>query len=351
MNAVILTAGDPDARTGGSLYHRRIAERAPRFGVRIDVRSLDVDPDLRRLTAGADVVLVDSIVAARIDPATLGRPAVASVHQRPGGLSGTLVRRLACAAGDLRCYRRADAVVASSAHLATLLGRRGVASGRIHVVEPGSAPRTRRTADRGVADRQAAATVSFVCVANLSTHKRPLDLLEAFATLNDIDVSLTLVGGARDADLAEAVARRVREPDLLGRVRWVGSLPPDDADDVVRRADVFVLPALQESYGMAVADALRAGVPAIVARSGNLPNLVLDGADGYLVPPRDVGALASAMRRLALDPARRSAMSDVAAVRAARFPTWEESAERFCAVLTSVQRAAAAGSSVESWAA
>jgi glycosyltransferase involved in cell wall biosynthesis len=330
VNVVLLT-NDPEARTGGSLFHRRIAERAARFGVDLDVRPLDRGPDPGPPVSDADVVVVDSIVAAQVDPSGIEVPCVASVHQRPGGLVGPLAGRLATAARDLRCYRRAAAVVVPSAHLRAVLRRRGVASARIRVVEPGSPPG--RPSARPPTGGGGA---SFVCVANLSAHKRLLDLLEAFAALVGVDASLTIVGAAADPGVAGAVRRRLAEDDLRGRARWVGSLTPDAVEDAVRRADAFVLPALHESYGMVVAEALRAGVPAIVARSGNLPYLVRDGVDGYVVPPRDRGALAAAMRRLATDPARRAAMSAAAHAGSARFPSWDEAAERFCAVLRSV---------------
>jgi glycosyltransferase involved in cell wall biosynthesis len=83
---------------------------------------------------------------------------------------------------------------------------------------------------------------------------------------------------------------------------------------------------------------MRAGLPAIVADSGNLPNLVRDGVDGIVVRPRDVASLAAAMRSLAADDARRNAMADAAVRAAERFPTWDDTAEAFCRVLGEVQR-------------
>jgi glycosyltransferase involved in cell wall biosynthesis len=336
VHAVLLTDARPDARTGGSSFHRRIAERAPGFGVDVDVGSVVAPTDVGPLVSDADVVVVDSIVAALVDPLRLVVPCVASVHQRPGGLVGPIGGRVAGAVRDLRCYARAAAVVVPSAYLGGVLRRCGVAPRRIHVVEPGSPARLPPSASLPVARPPARRDVSFVCVANLSAHKRVCDLLEAFATLGDLDVSLTLVGGAADAATLEDVRSRIAGPDLRGRVRWVGSLPPEGVQDLVRAADTFVLPALGESYGMAVAEAQCAGVPAIVARSGNLPNLVGDGVDGYVVPPRDPGSLAAAMRRLATDPARRAAMSAAAYARSSRLPSWDEAAERFCAVLRAV---------------
>jgi glycosyltransferase involved in cell wall biosynthesis len=334
VKAVLLTGGDPDALTGGSLFHRRVAERAPAFGVEVEVRAAgrrghDVPDD-------AGVVVVDSLVARLVRPRNLSRPIVASVHQRPGGPAGPWAARAVRAVPDLRLYRRAAAVVVPSAFLRGALVRAGVPGQIVHVVEPGSD----RTVGGGSMQQRVgewSRSTRFITVANLSGHKRPFDLIEAFARLRDVDASLRIVGGAPDRRLADRIRARLAEPDLLGRAAWIGPLPPTALADALSAADVFVLPALDESYGMAVAEAMRAGVPPIVAASGNLPNLVRPGIDGLVVPARDVAALADAMRGLALDSSRRAAMGAAARMTAERRPSWDAAAEAFCRVVTSVQ--------------
>jgi len=229
-----------------------------------------------------------------------------------------------------------SAVVVPSGYVARVLARFGVDRRRMRLVAPGT-----QRVEPGERPRSPG-PVRFVCVANLSAHKRPLDLIEAFSRA-DVDASLTLVGGAPDERLAARVRARLRAADVAGRARWLGPLAPDRAGAAIAAADAFVLPALHESYGMAVAEAMAAGLPAIVARSGNAPALVRDGLDGLVVPARDAGALAAAIRRLATDERSRLEMSRSARTRAATFPTWERSAERFADVVRGVaQRAAAA---------
>jgi glycosyltransferase involved in cell wall biosynthesis len=214
-----------------------------------------------------------------------------------------------------------------------LLVRAGIPARVLHVVEPGCDP----VAVRPSRSDRLGGDVRFICVANLSAHKRPLDVVEAFARLGGLDASLTLIGAGVDPRLAERVRMRLEQPDVAGRARWLGPLAPADLSAELATADVFVLPALDESYGMAVAEAMRAGLPAIVARSGNLPNLVRDGVDGLVVAPRDVRALAGAMRALGPDRELRDAMARAASRAAERFPTWDDAARAFCAVLRSAQ--------------
>ena len=98
-------------------------------------------------------------------------------------------------------------------------------------------------------------------------------------------------------------------------------------------ADVFALPSSQETYGMAWAEALAAGLPVVGWDASNLPNLVTDGVEGILARPRNIGGLTAALATLATDPRLRRRLSAGARRRAATFPTWSETAGRFVDVL------------------
>ena len=65
-----------------------------------------------------------------------------------------------------------------------------------------------------------------------------------------------------------------------------------------READVFVLPTRDEAFGMVFQEAAAAGLPSIGTRINAVPELILDGETGLLVPPRNRGALAAALGRL-----------------------------------------------------
>jgi glycosyltransferase involved in cell wall biosynthesis len=334
VRAVLLTEGDPDAPTGGSRFHRAIAERSPELGVDLELRSLAPGDDPPSLVGRAEVAVVDSIVAARIRPRDLGVPVVSSVMQLPGGLVGSPAARARRAILDVRCYRSSATVVAPSPYVRRALARLGVDRRRIVVVAPGSGVPV--VASAALASRRTG--VRFLCVANLAAHKRPLDVLDAFA-IAGVEGSVTLVGDSVDPRVTTAVRERIRAWDhVRQRATWTGVLPPARVARALGEADVFVFPALHESYAMALADAMRAGLPSIVARSGNAPALVRDGVDGFVVPPRRVEALAAAMRRLAEDDGLRAEMSRSAHLRARAFPSWDEAASRFANVLERVAR-------------
>jgi glycosyltransferase involved in cell wall biosynthesis len=95
---------------------------------------------------------------------------------------------------------------------------------------------------------------------------------------------------------------------------------------------VFVLPSRFEGYGMAFTEALAHGVPVIGTTAGAIPDTVPPGT-GILVPPDDVAALATALRRLIADSEERQRLAAAAGAAAARLPTWPQSAKLFSQVL------------------
>ena len=96
--------------------------------------------------------------------------------------------------------------------------------------------------------------------------------------------------------------------------RLSGELDAARLHECYDRADVFVLASLQETYGMAVAEALAHGLPVVSTTTGAIPDLV--GADaGLLVPPGNIEALAGALARVIGDARLRARLADGAKTR------------------------------------
>jgi len=330
LTICLITLGDPGTLTGGYRYHRRMAELAVNSGAQIVFASLPTRlPFTRghrvlRAAGQADVVLVDSIVAADMAPwISWRRPRrlAAVVHQPPGGLERGPLRRWVRARLDRHLYRRCETVIVASALLTDWLDQ-------AVIVPPGRDQQT----GTGVSDLRQGARAAALCVANWLPNKGILDLLDAVAALPPGLVQLHLVGDER---AHTAYGQRVidRIGDLPGRVVRHG--PCDDAavGRLYRSADMFVLPSRWETFGTVYAEAMDAGLPVIGWRCGNLPHLVDDGEQGFVISPGDVRALSAGLRRLAEDEPARRRMGDAAARRARSLPTWEQSAQQFFTVL------------------
>jgi phosphatidyl-myo-inositol alpha-mannosyltransferase len=138
-------------------------------------------------------------------------------------------------------------------------------------------------------------------------------LLRAFEALRDhVPATLTLVGAC-----AEEVAHMTLDDRCI---RALGKVSEQRKLDELARADVLCAPSLGgESFGMVITEGLAAGTPVLASDIPGYRDVLRDGLDGQLVSAGDPLALAEALRRLALEPARRARMAAAARERAERF--------------------------------
>ena len=126
--------------------------------------------------------------------------------------------------------------------------------------------------------------VTFVAVMRLAGRKRPVPLLEAFAAARravptDVSLRLVIVG---EGPLERKVRARVADLDLAGCVELTGELSREEIRDLYRRADGYVAPSHQESFGIAALEARAAGLPVVAMRSGGVGEFVDHGTEGLL---------------------------------------------------------------------
>jgi glycosyltransferase involved in cell wall biosynthesis len=185
----------------------------------------------------------------------------------------------------------------------------------------------------------------------------PLDLLSslmrddaAFETLRDfygrslLSTFKNVVLGRRSS-YVQTLLRRLR-PDVARRVHLAGTVSLEELVELYRNADLLVLPSVwNESYGLPIAEAMASGLPVIASYCGGIPELVMDGVTGKLVPRCDVGALAAAMRTTLADRETLRRMGRAGRARAESVLTWDRSVaalERVYAALAPESRAQAA---------
>ena len=93
----------------------------------------------------------------------------------------------------------------------------------------------------------------------------------------------------------------------------------EDVQRLVSAFDVFALASLQEGLSIALIEAMTVGKPVVVTNVGGLPEVVTNGAQGFVVPPSDPGALAEGIVRILRDPDLRAKFGSAAAVRGREF--------------------------------
>jgi glycosyltransferase involved in cell wall biosynthesis len=148
-------------------------------------------------------------------------------------------------------------------------------------------------------------------VGRFSEEKGHRHLIQAMTAVRKSlpNARLVLVGyGALEGELKG----RASSLGLDGAVTFAGER---DSADVLTSFDLFVQPSLYESQGLALLEAMAAGIPAIASDVGGVGDVVRDGETGLLVPPADSEALAAAIVRLANSPELGLALSRKAAGR------------------------------------
>lgn len=218
----------------------------------------------------------------------LGIPVVSTAHGiTGGGWKNRLYQSI-----QRRAFRRFDAVIAVSRPLAVELARRGVPGDRIHVI-PNAYPSGVARLEPGVARARLGVPADRVhpgWVGRLTPEKGLDVLLEALSYLDDIPLTLSVIGDGRERPRLEDRAAGMA---AAGRIRWHGSMP--DAGALFPAFDLFVLSSRTEGTPMVLFEAMAAGVPVVTTAVGGIPDVVSDD-EALLVPAEDPRALAAAIR-------------------------------------------------------
>lgn len=149
-------------------------------------------------------------------------------------------------------------------------------------------------------------------VSNFREVKRPMDVLRVFAkVLQARPARLLMVGQgplrARCLELAE-------ELNITGRVQFLEFTP--HIERMMAVADVLLLPSEREAFGLVALEAMACGVPVVASNTGGLPEVVIEGQTGSLVPVGDTEGMAQAVLGLLQSPEQHRWMAQQARLRA-----------------------------------
>jgi glycosyltransferase involved in cell wall biosynthesis len=290
---------------------------------------------LRRAAAEfrPDVVHVQCFSANGVYAAALrGTPVVVSLQGETVMDDRDIYERsLALRLGLRAGLRRAASVTACSSFvLADAYRRFGLREGRGAVVPNGV-----DLAGEAVSAPLSVPFDRFVLGLGRVVRKKGFDLLlDAFARLAPERPGLGLVVGG-DGPEREALAARVHELGLDGRVLLPGTLSRAQVAWAMANASVFVLPSRVEPFGIVVLEALRARRPVVVSTHGGATEIVRDEREGLVADPFDPDALAAAIARTLDEVALRARLSRAGEARVRAFD-WPLVAERYRSIYRSV---------------
>lgn len=132
-------------------------------------------------------------------------------------------------------------------------------------------------------------------------------LLTALSRLKQTGVAFRaqIIG---DGPLYSALRYTIADLDLESEVELPGSVPSSEVLPRLRAADLFVLSSHAEGISNAALEAMAVGLPVVTTNAGGMSEAVRDGVDGYVVPVRDINAMADRLQRLLADSALRERM-------------------------------------------
>jgi glycosyltransferase involved in cell wall biosynthesis len=228
----------------------------------------------------------------------LARTPVVIAHEHTWSFEG---QRLRVASDRIIIARRATAVVCvSDEDKRKMVEIERIPAERIRVLPNGIAPLPPPSTDLR-AELGLAADVPVVGVVAVLRRQKRLDILiEALARVarRVPGVQLVIAGEATE-NLGETLAGLASEIGIRDRVHFLGYHA--DVAGVLAGCDVACLSSDYEGQPLAVLEYMDAGKPIVATRVGGIPELIVDGREGILVPRRDPEALAAALARVLLD--------------------------------------------------
>jgi glycosyltransferase involved in cell wall biosynthesis len=146
-------------------------------------------------------------------------------------------------------------------------------------------------------------------VGHVEQRKRHEDVIKAFAMVAGElpELNLLIVGRVVEPSYQDRLTRLVRESGLDQRIFFLG--PRKDVLALMKKADCLMHLPESEALGWVLLEAMSVGLPVIATDAGGIPEVVVSGQTGRLIPVGDVAAGAAALRAVFADPDRTKALS------------------------------------------
>ena len=163
-------------------------------------------------------------------------------------------------------------------------------------------------------------------------------LIQAAKLLDPQKFEVRIVGKGNLTDSLKELAQKISAQNVI----FTGPLSPDDLRKEYQESNCFVLPAIidskgdTEGLGVVLIEAMQYGLPVVASNVGGIPDVVVDGETGILVPEKDPKALASAFQKLESDPAYESELLKGAEKRIDACFNWEKIAKKQIATYESL---------------
>jgi glycosyltransferase involved in cell wall biosynthesis len=190
--------------------------------------------------------------------------------------------------------KSADAIVTPTQEMHRRILQFGISPSRVYVIPNGVEIASRNLIER----KPRSSRISLLYLGRLSEEKDPSNLLKAMAELRkrNLDVELVLAGDGPERGNLETQKSELGLSDSVALPGYIG-----DVSHLLANADILVSPSRTECMPNSILEAMGSGVPVVGTDVGGVGEMIRNGIDGLLCPPRDSKALADAIERLIAD--------------------------------------------------
>ena len=192
------------------------------------------------------------------------------------------------------------------------------------------------TEEEVVSRAQQPGPLRLIFVGNVTPRKGLHTVIEALATVEDVNWKLDIVGTLSDETYAWRLQQMVDSSGLGNRIQFLGRVSDTQLRSRMRGSHVFVMPSTHEGFGIAYMEAFSFGMPVIANQKGGQTEFISKGKNGVLLNPNDRSQLRFWVERLTNKRRELAEMSVAALERFQRHPSWEDSAATVRAYLQSV---------------
>ena len=212
-------------------------------------------------------------------------------------------------------YSEADCITVPSGFVLDSFVNQGVPSEKMRLLPYGVNLSRFQPVDQPTSGR-----FDILFVGGMSLRKGVQYLVQAYQKINSSAKSLTFVGAPSHELIALLTARGLWPSDAI----VLGHVPQTELKNLMSRSHVLVLPSIEEGLAMVQAQAMACGCPVVASRNTGGEDLFSDGCEGYIVPIRDVDALAERLQYMADHPEDRAIMAHRALQRVHSIGGWRD---------------------------
>jgi glycosyltransferase involved in cell wall biosynthesis len=336
MTVYFFITGDIHSLTGGYLFNMHIINGLKQKGYTVVVLGSDLKLNdkeglerisragLEKLPLGA-CVIVDSIVLASLHQIVnefrgrlkfLGLMHLPVSYDISSGVHGKLDNE------ELKALNHMELVIVTGRFTCDLLCNAGLNRKKIMIVEPGTEHFPRKRQYKSIPSE-------LLCIANYSAVKAQDILVRGLSMLTAWNWTMHLFGDMeREPGYTTAIRLLIQQLKMENRIFMHGIAGRHEISRIYLNADLFVMPSLFESYGMALTESLAHGIPVVTTTAGNIPDTIPAGM-GLLTEPANAGQLAEAIRSLFDEPSKYFALCSAASQYYRQARSWDQAVAEF----------------------